>query len=183
MKRFLLSLSACLVLVPIGVSQQSAADVPATKEDVQRYLDVMRTREMIAQSLEAMSKPMHQMLHERYIKDKDKLPADFEARMDKMMDDAMNSFPWEEFLQSMVPIYQKHFTKGDIDGVVAFYATPTGQKLLKEMPGMMADMMQVMMPLLHKHTDAMKERVQQQVAAMLKSSEAASSEKSQASPN
>jgi hypothetical protein len=183
MKRSLLTLSACLVLVPIGAAQQPAADAPASKEDVQKYLDVMHSREMITQTLDAMSKPMHQMVHELYMKDKDKLPADFEARMNKMVEDSMKSFPWDEFLQSMVPVYQKHFTKGDLNAVVAFYSTPTGQKLLKEMPGMMSEMMETMMPMLRKQIDAMSNQIQQQVAEMIKESETKPGGKAQASPN
>jgi hypothetical protein len=100
-----------------------------------------------------------------------------------MMDDTMKAFPWDEILQAMVPVYQKHLTKGDIDTIVAFYSAPTGQKLLKEMPAMMAESMQTMMPLLRKHMEAMKERMQEQVAQMLKESGVKPAEKSQASPN
>jgi hypothetical protein len=183
MKRIFLALVACLAFAMSGVAQQFPADTPATKEDVQKYLDVMHSREMIAQMMDAMSKPMHQMMHERYMKDKDKLPADFEARMNKMMDDMMKGFPWDEILQSMVPVYQKHLTKGEIDAIVAFYSAPAGQKLLREMPAMMAEAMQTMMPLLHKHMEAMTERMQVEVAQMLKESGAKPGEKSQASPN
>ena len=166
-----------------GLAQQSPADAPATKEDVQKYLDVMHSREMMAQMIEAMSKPIHQMIHEQYLKDKDKLPADFEARMNKYMDDSLKSFPWDEVLQAMVPVYQKHLTKGDIEVIVAFYSAPTGQKLLKELPVMMGEAMQAMMPFLRKQTDAMKEQVQELTAQMLKESSVKPAVKSQASPN
>src|SRR6266478_4237193 len=171
MKRFLLTLAICLAFVKAGAAQQSAANAPATKEDVQKYLGVVHSREMMAQMVEAMSKPMHQMVHQQYMKDKDKLPADFEARMNKMMDDTMKAFPWDEMLQSMVPVYQKHFTKGDVDALVAFYGAPTGQKLLKEMPQMLSESMQSMMPLLQKQMAAMQERGQEEVIAMLKESD------------
>ena len=183
MKRIFLAFLACIAFVLPGIAQQSPADAPATKEDVQKYLEVMHAREMMAQTVAAMSKPMHQMIHDQYMKDKDKLPADFEARMNKMMDDMMKGFPWDEMLQSMVPVYQKHFTKGDIDAVVAFYSTPTGQKLLREMPTMMAESMQTMMPLLRKQIDAMTERMQEEVAQMIKESGVKPAGKSQASPN
>jgi hypothetical protein len=182
-KRFFLALIACLVLALSGVARQSPSDTPASKEDIQKYLDVMHAREMMAQTVEAMSKPMHQMIHDQYMKDKDRLPADFESRMNKFMDDTMKGFPWDEMLQAMVPVYQKHFTKGDIDAVVAFYSSPTGQKLLREMPAMMAESMQTMMPLLRKHMDAMMDRMQQEVAQMIKESGAKPTAKSQASPN
>jgi len=183
MKLIFLALAACLALALTGVAQQSPADAPASKEDVQKYLDVMHSREMVTQMLEAMSKPMHQMTHEQYLKDKDKLPADFEERTNKMMDDMLKGFPWDEFLQAMVPVYQKHLTKGDIDAIVAFYSAPTGQKLLREMPTMMGEMMETMMPLLRKHMDAMMARMQEQIAQIKKESGVKPADKSQASPN
>jgi uncharacterized protein len=183
MKRIFLALTACLVFALTGVAQQSSADTPATKEDVQRYLDVMHSREMMTKMMDAMSKPMHQMMHEQYLKDKDKLPADFEERMNKVMDDYMKNLPIEEMLQAMIPAYQKHFTKGDIDGLVAFYSSPTGQKVIQELPAITAEAMQAMMPLMRKQIDVMTERMQEQVAQMKKESGVKPAAKSQAAPN
>ena len=109
MRRFLLAtvLGFCMPLV--GFAQQTAqnaSDAPATKEDVQKYLDVMHSREMVAKMVDAMSAPMHKMLHEQFQKDKDKLPPDFEERETREFDDLMKSFPWDEILNSMVPVYQ-----------------------------------------------------------------------------
>jgi hypothetical protein len=172
MKRIVLATIVLLCSSSIGFARQSPADSPATKEDVQRYLDVMHSREMMTQMIDAMAKPMHQMIHQQYEKDKDKLPADFEARMNKVMDDTMKSFPWDEILDSMVPVYQKHFTKGDIDHLVAFYSTPTGQKVLRELPAITAEAMQSMLPLIQQRMETMTRDVQQQVAEMIKQSEA-----------
>jgi uncharacterized protein len=183
MKRIFLALTASLVFALTGVAQQSLADAPATKEDVQRYLDVMHSREMMTKMVDAMSKPMHQMMHEQYLKDKDKLPADFEQKMNKIMDDYMKNLPIEEMLQAMVPAYQKHFTKGDIDGLVAFYSSPTGQKVIQELPAITAEAMQSMMPLMRKQIDAMTARVQLEVAQMIQASKAKSGSDLKASPN
>jgi len=183
MKRFLLAVLLGLVFAAGGAAQQAPADTPATKEDVQKYFDVMHSREMIDQMLLAMVKPMHQMIHEQYLKDRDKLPADFEERMNKLTEDMLKGFPWDDLLQSLVPVFQKHLTKGDISAVVAFYSAPTGQKLLKEMPVMMSEEMEAMMPLLQKQMATVTERVQEQVAQMLKDSATKPGEKSQASPN
>jgi hypothetical protein len=146
--------------------QQDTADSPASKEEVEKYLEVMHSREMMAKMVDAMAKPMHQMMHDQYEKDKDKLSADFEARMNKVLDDYLKSFPWDEILQSMVPVYQKHFTKGDVDHLVAFYSTPTGQKLIREMPAITAEAMQVVLPIVSQKMEAMTRDVQQQVAEM-----------------
>jgi hypothetical protein len=83
----------------------------------------------------------------------------------------MKSMPFDEMMQSMVPTYQKHFTKGDIDSLVAFYSSPVGQKLLREMPAIMGEAMEAMMPIMRQHMDAMNQRLQQEVADMLKNSQ------------
>jgi len=171
-KRFVLATIVLLCTSAIGLAQQAPADSPATKEDVQKYLEVMHSREMMSKMIDAMTKPVHQMMHEQYEKDKDKLPADFETRMNKVFDDYMKSFPWDEILDSMVPIYQKHLTKGDIDHLVAFYSSPTGQKFLREMPAITSEAMQTMMPIMKQRIDGMTRDVQQQVAEMMKQSEA-----------
>jgi uncharacterized protein len=168
MKRTLLAAAIILAMCGYVGAQQNPADAPATKEEIQKYLQVMHSRDMMTKMVDAMSKPMHEMMHEQYLKDKDRLPADFEVRINKMMDDMMKSFPWDEMLEAMVPVYQKHLTKGDVDALVAFYSTPTGQKLIKEMPEITGEAMQQMMPLMRKSIDAMTQRMQEEVAAMVR---------------
>jgi hypothetical protein len=51
--------------------------------------------------------------------------------------------PVGEMVDAMVPIYQKHLTKEDIDGILAFYASPIGQKLQREQSAMMQEGMEV----------------------------------------
>jgi hypothetical protein len=168
MKRLLIVL-VCLIFSVAGMAQ-SGADSPATKDDVERYLEAIHSHEMMKQMMQAMAKPMHQMVHEQYMKDKDKLPADFETRMNKVMDEMMKDMPMDEMMDSMVPAYQKHFTKGDIDALIAFYSAPTGQKVLRELPAIMSEAMESMMPIMRKSIDKMTERMQQQVAEMVKES-------------
>jgi len=83
----------------------------------------------------------------------------------------MKGMPFDEMIQAMVPAYQKHFTKGDIDSLVAFYSSPTGQKILREMPAITGEAMQSMMPIMRQHMDAMNQRIQQEVADMVKKSQ------------
>ena len=71
-------------------------------------------------------------------------------------------------VDAMIPVYQKHFTKGDVDAMAEFYSAPTGQKLLKEMPVMMGEAKQLMMPMMRKQIDSMTEQVQKEVASIIK---------------
>jgi hypothetical protein len=45
----------------------------------------------------------------------------------------------KEFIGRLVPVYQKHFSADEIDGMVKFYSSPLGQKVLTEMPAAMAE--------------------------------------------
>jgi hypothetical protein len=172
MKRFVLTTSLCLIFSTVG-----------TKEDVERYLEVTHARNMMKQMMDVMTKQTHQMVHQQIAKDIDKLPPDFETRMNKMTDDMLKTFPVDEMLEVMIPVYQKHWTKGDVDAMVAFYSTPTGQKILRELPATMAEAMQAMQPILQKKMNGMMERVQQEVAQMVKESKFKSGQNSQSTPN
>jgi|ERR1700722_9843605 len=104
------------------------------------------------------------MAHERYLKDEylkhqDELPADYESKMSSMLDEMFANMPWDEMVQAMVPSYQKHFTKGDIDNLVTFYSSPTGAKVLREMPALTAEAMQAMTPIMTKYVETMQTRL------------------------
>jgi len=171
MKRLLIAALLCLAFSANGLAQQTPDQSPASKEDVERYLDAVHSHEMMRQMMEAMVKPMHQMVHDEYLKDKDKLPADFEARTNKVMDDMFRNMPMDDVMQAMVPVYQKHFTKGDIDALVVFYSSPVGQKILRDMPAILAESMQTATPIMRTYVEGMQTRLQQQIAEALKESQ------------
>jgi uncharacterized protein len=109
------------------------------------------------------------------------LPADAEARMDKMMDDMFKDLPIEELLQVMIPVYQKHLTKEDVEALNAFYSTPSGQRILKEMPAVTAEAMQASTGIIQKMMTKAEERMQSEMAALQKANDGNS--KPQSTPN
>ena len=182
MRRIVIALLLCVVFACTCLAQQPDPNAPASKEDVQRFLDAMHTRDMVHQMMDAMSKPMHQMVHEQCAREKDKLPADCEEHLNRLMDDMFQKMPWDEMIAAMIPTYQKHFTKGDIDALVTFYTSPTGQKLIREMPAITAESMQNVMPMMRKYIDSMNTRMQDEVSEMKKESQPKSTP-NQAKPN
>ena len=182
MKRFALAALACLLFASISFAQQSAADAPASKEDIEKYLDAMHARDMMKSTMDAMTKQMHQITHAQLEKQPN-LPPDFQARMDKMMDDTMKDLPVEDLIQAMIPSYQKHLTKGDVDALTAFYSSPTGQKILKEMPAMTADAMRAASGIMQKMTAKMQDRLQSELAQLQKENDGSSKPQAQSTPN
>jgi hypothetical protein len=168
LKHIFLAFTACLLLVLPGVAQQSPADAPATKEDIERYLEVTHSRETMKQIMDVMAKSVRDMAHDQLSKERASLPPDAEERMNKRTDEILKNLPIEEMLQAMIPVYQKHWTKGDVDNMIAFYATPTGQKLLKDMPQTTAEAMQALRPVMQKHMETMKQQLEQEVAQLKK---------------
>jgi len=68
--RFQVAAILCVGLSLNGLAQ-TASDPPASKEDVERYFQAVYSHDMLQKMLDAMSKPIHQMVHEQCAKDKD----------------------------------------------------------------------------------------------------------------
>jgi uncharacterized protein len=168
MKRTVLAIILGLLCVPSGIAQQTRADAPASKEDIEHFLEVTHSRDKIKQMMDIMAKSIRELVHDRLSKDRANLPPDAEERMNKRTDEMLKSFPIDDMLQAIVPVYQKHWTKGDVDNILAFYSTPTGQKLLTDMPQTTADAMQALRPIMEKQMDGMRQRVEQEVAELKK---------------
>ncbi len=49
----------------------------------------------------------------------------------------------EQLMGQLVPIYQRHFTAQDVAGLLKFYKSPLGQKMITQMPVTMAEAMKV----------------------------------------
>ena len=49
----------------------------------------------------------------------------------------------QQLLGRMVPIYQRHFSADDVAGLLKFYKSPLGQKVITQMPVTMAEGMKV----------------------------------------
>jgi len=143
------------------LGQSAAADDPATREDVTKLFDVMNSREQIHAVMDAMLKQQRAMLRTIIKKEYPDTSDEQLQRYDSVMDNFVKSFPIDSLLDDMAPVYQKHLSKADVEAMVAFYSAPTGQKLLREMPGMMTDSMQAMAPRLQMMIEKMKQRVEQ----------------------
>lgn len=172
MRRFVLMIAALFALSCCGFAQASGDDAPATKEDIQQYLDVMHSHDMMKQMGNAMAQGMHQMMHDLYLKHQSELPPDYEKKMTAMMDDMMRNMPWDDMMKAMSPVYQKHFTRGDVHALVAFYSTPTGQKILRELPQMTTEAMQTATPIMSKYMETMQQRVQRETNQMIAANKA-----------
>jgi hypothetical protein len=81
--------------------------------------------------------------------------------MDRGSQDLMKNFPLDEMLSDMIPVYQRHFTKSEIDALTVFYSSPAGQKFLHEMPAVTAETMRAIYPRIQAEVEAALKRAEQ----------------------
>jgi uncharacterized protein len=157
-------LSACLLALSLCASAQTTVSIApdaASREDVKKLFDVMASREQMAQMMQQVFAQMRSLNREQVKKRHSDLTEEDLARMDRDSEELLKHFPMDEMLSDMVPIYQKHFTKSEIDALTAFYSSPAGQKFLREMPAVSAETMKAVYPRLQAEVDAALKRAEE----------------------
>jgi hypothetical protein len=166
---FALSFAFCFALSAPVFGQASDSD-PATKEDVVGYLHTMRSHDMFEKMMEMQTQSIQKVLYDQVQQDKGEIPTNFQARMKKSMDELIKGMPADEIIQAMIPSYQKHFTRSDIQAMNAFYSSPVGQKVLQELPEVTQEGMQAALPIISKYLSDWKKRMEQEMKDLDKSS-------------
>ncbi len=155
------ALSACLLFFAMCAGAQTTVSIApdaASKEDVKKLFDVMASREQMAQMMQQLFTQMRTMNREEIKKRHPEVTEADLARMDQQSEEFIKHFPLDDMLSDMIPIYQRHFTKTEIDAVTAFYSSPAGQKFLHEMPAVTAETMRALYPRIEAEVDAALKR-------------------------
>lgn len=149
--------------------------LPPTTSEVMNFFEVMHAREQTQSMLETERKQTEIVLSELFSK---KLPnataeqrKEFDELINGMVADLFKDYPLDGILREMVPVYQKHLTESDLNAVVAFYSSPVGQKLRREMPAMASEGMRVSYAHLRPRIEEMMNNAEARMEKMLDSQE------------
>jgi hypothetical protein len=160
--RAVLIATLCLAL-SAPLMAQTSDNEPATRDDVILYLRTMHSHDMLQRTLEVQSQSMQRLFKDQTLRNKTAVPPDFDARMKRMMEDYVKNMPMDEITQAMIPTYQKHFTRGDMQAMNAFYSSPVGQKVIEELPAVLQEGMQAATPILSQYLSEFKDRMQEEL--------------------
>jgi hypothetical protein len=151
-------ISFCFVL-PIC----SAADVPPSEASIKQLLEVSNAHKLIdsmwTQVDAYMKNVMAQAVQGQQLsagdqKQIEEVEADFTREMKEVLD-------WNKLEPMYVRVYQKSFSQQEVDGMIAFYKTPTGQAVLNKMPlvlqNTMTEMQQMLQPMMQHLQDKQRE--------------------------
>ncbi|MGA8620005.1 MAG: DUF2059 domain-containing protein [Candidatus Sulfotelmatobacter sp.] len=160
-------LSACVLAASMCAAQTTVSVAPdaPSQEDVKKLFDVMASREQMSQMMRQVFAQMRSLSREQVKKRHPDVTEAELGRMDRQAEDLIKNFPLDAMLSDMVPIYQRHFTKSEIDALTAFYASPAGQKVLHEMPAVTAETMRAVYPKIQAQVEAALKRAEEQTDA------------------
>jgi uncharacterized protein len=149
---------------------RKAAAAPPSREDVLKLFDLLQ----ITKTMDAVIKATKQQsmeLAEQMLREKmpDITPAQkkqFEEMIDDVMQTALGPAAMKEMLEATIPVYQKHLTKADLDAMIGFYSSPTGQKILQEQPAMVQESMEASAGIQQRIARSMFQKIDERIAKM-----------------
>lgn len=156
-------LIACFVCLP-GLAQVTvpvANENPATREQIQKLFDVMQIREQSHRMMDSIQKQMQAMSTQTIRMRYPQITAAQIARANSITEESLKQVPLDAILDDMIPIYQKHLSQNDVDAMIVFYSSPTGKKLMQEMPAITEEAMQMSYQHMQKQIDDVLRRVDQ----------------------
>ena len=132
MKSALFGAAAVAFALMASSSTVRAEDAPGparTKEVVARELmEITGTSKLAMQVMQQMLTPLKQAIPDA----PDEFWTSFMAEVNP-----------DELVEKIVPIYCQHYSLDELEQLLAFNKTPLGQKVIREMPGVMKESMTV----------------------------------------
>jgi hypothetical protein len=158
-----LAILLCLTVSRLTGQAMAGPEDPASPDDIRKLFDVMQIRNQMKVVMQQVSQQMRSMEHEQIRKNDPDATEEDMAKLDAISDEVLRGVAVEGLLDDMIPVYQKHLNKSDVDAMVGFYTTATGQKILREMPAITTEGMQAMQPHLRQMMDDVSSQIQNRI--------------------
>lgn len=158
-----LVLAILLGFAAVNCSAQQAPASSASREQVLKLFDIMHIRQQMRSVMENVMQQQSTLMHDTIRKRYPQISADEMDKLNSFMAETMRNIPVDGMLDDMIPVYQKHLTPNDVDAMIAFYSSPTGQKLMQEMPAMTSEGMQAAYPRMQKQMELILKRVDEKI--------------------
>lgn len=168
-------------LVCGSAAAATTASQPPSAASIQQLLQAAQAHKM----LDAMQANIDGMMRKASEQALDGQPADageqkiIDAQTAKLSALMKSQLSWSSLEPMYVDIYSKNFTQKEVDDMIAFYKTPSGQAMMAKMPAVMGQVMQIMQGKMATLTPQLRQ-ISEDTANQLKAYEA--SKQSAAAP-
>jgi hypothetical protein len=88
--------------------------------------------------------------------------------MNKFMARVFDVYNADEMISDMAGIYQRHLTRSDVDGMIAFYSSPAGQHMVAITPVIMQEYMPLVMGRMQERMKPLIEDLGKEMEAIAK---------------
>jgi hypothetical protein len=128
------------LLIPILIfSSQTCSD--NKKDNVEQLFQLMKTDSIVEQIYTQTNQVLENMGQQMGVKESEQ--EGFQKHLQEMMTLIKQEVNWEKMKEPMIAIYLEHYSEKEIKDMIAFYKTETGQSMIKKMPMVMQDSMQL----------------------------------------
>jgi uncharacterized protein len=129
MRKLLLLLAATTFCV-------AAPAAPPTEQSIDALLDAAKTKRMADSMIPMMVQSMRRGMEEALegkppTPDQQRAMDQISTKYEKAFRDSM---AWDKMRPLYIQVYRETFTQGEIDGLIAFYKSPTGAAFIDKMP-------------------------------------------------
>jgi hypothetical protein len=162
-------LTRLLIIFAFSCSIARAADSTPSEASIKQLLEVTQAHKLIDSTLAQMDGFMKQTMQQATQGQKvsPQIQKDIEKRQSEALAMSKELLDWNKLEPMYVRIYQKSLTQQDVDGMIAFYRTASGQAVISKMPLIMqntiGEMQQMMAPVIQR-----MRQDQQDIAAEVK---------------
>jgi hypothetical protein len=153
-----------------------APEDQATTEQLRKLFEVMRIKEQMQAVKQMVPSMVSQQIETSMKQTMDGLPAASKASaeqrermqqvMAKYVGKSMDLYPPDEMLTDMAAIYQRHLSKDDVEGLIAFYSSAPGQHLLDAQPVISQEYMPLVMGKVAERSRTLTQEMMKEMAAI-----------------
>ncbi|HVU08751.1 MAG TPA: DUF2059 domain-containing protein [Verrucomicrobiae bacterium] len=151
-----LSIILTAIVLAFAVSTHAA---PPTDASIEQLLELTQTGKMMDAAFNQMDGFMKANM--KQITKGETLTADQQAIMEKQQAKTLaiikDELSWDKMKDSFVQVYRDTFSQEEIDGLIAFYKSPTGRAFVAKQP----ELMKNTMTMLQQHMTPMMEKIKE----------------------
>lgn len=107
---------------------------PAKKADIQRLLEVTGAKNLAIQRMSTMENNLRPMLANSLP------PGEYRDKLIQLFFDKFHSkIDPEMLVELVIPVYDKYLSDEEVKGMIQFYSTPLGKKMIEVLPKLVAE--------------------------------------------
>jgi hypothetical protein len=161
MKRYSLFFLPILLLA----ANSARADEASKNRKLEEFFRISKTEEMITQNLamsmnEAKSALLQQMAALKSSPDQNKVIEEFGNKVEKIMS---NALAWESVKPFYIKLFSQAYTEAQVDDIIAFYRSPTGQAMVAKNPELMMKTGQIVQDRIMSAQPALQQAIKESV--------------------